>query len=114
MKKLDDSKKLMLIKMAHTAIWCVLVSAILYVLYAGLFDRVSILAWICIGLIFVEAIVLLICKGKCPFTLWAHAYTDAPSVGFDILLPTWLAKNNKLIFSTIFIVGLILTIWRVL
>ena len=29
---------------------------------------------------------------------------------FDIFLPNWLAKNNKLIFTTIFIIGLIMVI----
>ena len=114
MKRLDNNKKLILIKLAHTAIWGVLVIAILHVLYAGIFDSVGILAWFCVGLIFVEGIVLLICKGKCPLTLLAHNYADNRSVGFDIFLPVWLAEKNKLIFSTIFLVGFMLILWRVL
>ena len=114
MKRLDNKSKLFLIKFVHTAIWSVLVIAILYVLYAGIFDGVGMLTWFCIGLIIVEGIVLLICKGKCPLTLLAYNYTDNRSVGFDIFLPVWLAEKNKLIFSTVFLVGFMLVLWRVL
>jgi len=57
MKKLNNSSKLMMIKGVHTAIWCVFVVAILHILYAGIFDRVNILVWISIGLVFIECIV---------------------------------------------------------
>jgi len=114
MRKLDKSTKLILIKLIHTAIWFILVAAILYVLYAGIFNRVNRLVWFCIGMIFLECIILLICKSKCPLTLLGHRYTDNPNIGFDIFLPTWLAKHNKAIFSTLFSIGLALVLWRVL
>jgi hypothetical protein len=107
------NRKLLIIKTAHTAIWCVLVAAILYVLYAGMFNNVNTLTWICIGSVFIEGIVLFIYKGKCPFTVAGHKYAENPRVGFDIFLPEWLAKYNKLIFTSIFIIGLILVVWRV-
>jgi len=111
---MDNYKKLIIIKLAHTAIWVMFVLALFHILYAGLFDEISMLTWFCIGLIFAEGVVLLICKGKCPFTLLAHSYTDNPSVGFDIFLPAWLARRNKLIFSALFLVGFVLVLWRVL
>ena len=114
MKRLDDNKKLILIKLIHTAIWGVFIVAILYILYAGIFDNVSMLVWFCVGLVFVEGIILLICKGKCPFTLLGYKYTNNPRVGFDIFLPVWLAKNNKTIFSVLFSIGFILVLWRTL
>jgi len=114
MKRLDNSKKLTLIKVTHTTIWAVFVAAIFYVLFAGIFDRVNLLTWICIGLVFVECIVLLIFKWKCPFTLLGQKYTSNHEVGFDIFLPAWLAKHNKVIFGVLFIFGLALVLWRVL
>ena len=113
MKKSDDYTKLILIKLAHTLIWAILVAAILYVLYAGIFDKVNMLVWCCIGSVFVEGLVLLACKWRCPFTIWGYRYTDNPTVGFDIFLPVWLAKHNKTIFTTIFAAGLVLVLWRV-
>jgi len=113
-KKLDDNTKLTLIKLVHTAIWCVFAAAIFYILYAGIFDRVNILVWFCVGLVFLEAAILLTFKWQCPFTLLGQRYTDDPYVGFDIFLPTWLARNNKTIFSILFSVGLALVLWRTL
>jgi len=114
MEKLSDSAKLTLIKLIHTAIWCVLASAIFYILYAGIFDKVNPLVWFCIGLIFIEATVLFFCKWKCPLTILGQKYTNNASIGFDIFLPAWLAKNNKAIFSTLFAIGFVLVLWRVL
>ena len=108
-----NGSKLLLIKLAHTAIWCVFAAAILYVLYAGIFDKVNIMVWICIVSVFIEGIVLMIFKGKCPFTIMGYNYAENPQVGFDIFLPAWLAKNNKLIFSTIFFIGFGLVLFRV-
>jgi len=70
------------------------------------------LTWFSIGLIFVEGIVLLLCKGKCPLTLLGHRYTNNPCEGFDIFLPVWLAKYNKTIFGILFSVGFALVLWR--
>ena len=106
-------KMLIFIKLIHTAVWCVFAAAILYVLYAGLFDRVHTLVWYCIGLVLLEGIVLLVCKWRCPLTIVGRKYTNNPKVGFDIYLPVWLAKNNKTIFSILFAIGLVLVLWRV-
>jgi len=107
------SSKLILIKLVHTAIWCVFASAVFYVLYAGIFDRVGTLVWVSVGLVFVEGIVLMIFKWRCPLTLLGRKYTDNHDVGFDIFLPVWLARNNKTIFSALFAIGLALVLWRI-
>ena len=57
MKNFEDSAKLTLIKLIHTAVWSMMALAVLYVLFAGIFDRVTVLIWYCIGLIFVEGLV---------------------------------------------------------
>ena len=113
MEKRSNGKTLMLIKIIHTAIWFVFASAIIYVLYAGIFDKINMFVWVCVGLVFAEAVILIIFKWKCPFTVLGYKYTDNPKIGFDIFLPAWLAKNNKAIFSVIFAVGLSLVLWRI-
>ena len=110
---LGNNNKLALIKLVHTAIWCVFVIVILYILYAGIFNKVNPMVWFCIVLVIIEGIVLLIFKGKCPFTILGYKYTDNPKTGFDIFLPVWLAKYNKIIFSVIFAIGFILILLRV-
>ena len=109
---MSDAKKLVIVKFVHTLIWLVFVAAILYVCYAGAFDRVDSLVWWCVGAVVFEGILLLINKWKCPLTSLAYKYTDERTTGFDIYIPKWLARHNKSLFSALFLVGLSLAIWR--
>lgn len=114
MKFLSDVGKLFAIRLVHTLVWLVFVTAILYVCYAGVFDNVGRLVWFCIGAVVIEGIVLWLNKGTCPLTSLARKYTNSYPIGFDIFLPKWLAKYNKILFSVIFIIGVSLVLWRVI
>ena len=57
------------------------------------------------GLVLVECAVLAINRGRCPLTDLASRYTDERSDNFDIYLPLWLARSNKVIFGTLFALG---------
>ncbi len=104
--------KLFWIKLVHTLIWLFFVIVIFYVLYSGITGNINIYTWVGIGLVIGEGAVLLIFKMFCPLTLLARKYSDSTKDNFDIFLPNWLAKNNKLIFTTIFLVGFILVLTR--
>ncbi len=90
------------------------VGTIGYIVYAGLANKISSLVWYAIGLVVLEGIVLLLNKGSCPSTPWAARFTDAREDNFDIFLPRWLARHNKVIFTTIFGFGVMVVIFRVL
>lgn len=113
-KSKSPSRILLKIKVLHTVIWAFFVLTILYILYAGIMDRIGTLLWIAIALIVVEGFILLINGGKCPLTLLGEEHTEQTDVGFDIFLPKWVAKNNKTIFTTIYCIGVIIVIYRVL
>lgn len=108
------NKQLVTIKLIHTIIWLILSSAIFYIFYTGLFNRVTIYTWIAIGLIVLEGIILMFFKWTCPLTVVARRYSDSTKNNFDIFLPEWLAKHNKTIFTTIFLAGLVLVLIRTL
>ena len=99
-----------LIKTIHTFIWAVMAAAVFYIFYAGITRTFGAMLWLSIGLIVFETTVLLINKWRCPLTPVAMKYTSDRQENFDIYLPEWLAKHNKMIFSTIFIAGLVLVI----
>ena len=67
-----------------------------------------------IAIVLVEVIVLLINRMRCPLTGLAERFTDDRRDNFDIYLPRWLAKYNKVIFGSLFAVGILLTVarWR--
>jgi len=100
--------------MTHTVVWAVMASAVFYVFYAGIAKIFGLMLWLSIGLVIIETAVLLINKWRCPLTPIAMKYTSDTRENFDIYLPEWLAKHNKLIFSLIFIAGLILVVRNLL
>ena len=104
--------KLIQIKWIHTLIWVIFVTIIFYILWSGITSNISVYSWLAVAAIVGEGLVLLIFKGSCPLTKVARKYSDAANENFDIYLPLWLAKYNKRIFSTLFLVGLLLMLFR--
>ncbi len=103
---------LRIIRAIHTLIWAVMASAIFYLLYVGITGTMSQFLWMAIGLILVESVTLLINRWRCPLTTIASRYTAVQPDNFDIYLPRWLAKYNKLIFTIILGVALLLLLAR--
>lgn len=90
-----------------------MVTLIFYVLYSGIYNDLNVLTWISIATIVLEGIVLLAFKMYCPLTILARRYSDSSKDNFDIYLPNWLARYNKHIFTPIFLIGLLLVLFRV-
>ena len=111
---MNKENKLLTIKLIHTLIWALFVAVIFYIVYSGVTDTVTTYTWIGIGLIIGEGLVLLLFKMSCPLTVVARNYSDSQKDNFDIFLPNWLAKHNKLIFTSIFMIGLIMVVYRTL
>jgi hypothetical protein len=109
---LSDNQKLVFIKSVHTFIWLIFVGLIFYIFYSGLSNKITLLTWVAIGIIILEGGVLLIFKMYCPLTLLARKYSDSEADNFDIYLPNKLAKYNKQIFTTIYLIGLGLVLIR--
>ena len=109
---MTNRSKLVLIKITHTIAWAFFVFCILYVLYAGIGNIMSKYVIIAIVLVIMEGAVLLFNGWKCPLTNLAEKYTNDRKDNFDIYLPAWLARYNKTIFTTLFMLGIILLILR--
>jgi hypothetical protein len=63
-------------------------------------------------IILCECAILAANRGRCPFTDWAARFTDERVDNFDIFLPNWLARHNKAIFGTLFVVNETIVLWR--
>lgn len=107
-------KPLTLIKLLHTIIWIFFNVMLFYLLYAVITNRIDHWVWICIGLVVLEIITLLVFKWFCPLTVWARKYSDSSRHNFDIYLPEWLAKHNKLIYGVMFSLSLLILLVRLL
>src|ERR1700712_181855 len=104
---MEIENKLIAVKIIHTIIWIFFNVVIFYMLYAVLNNKLDNWFWLCYGLIILEGIVLLMFKLICPLTLWARKYSNSTKENFDIYLPNWLAKFNKLIYTFIMVIILI-------
>jgi hypothetical protein len=101
---MEASRALQRIKLVHTIAWTLFASAILAI---PLMVRIGAFEWALAlsALVLVEVSVLLANGMRCPLTAVAARYTNDRSDNFDIYLPVWLARHNKLIFGSIFFFG---------
>jgi hypothetical protein len=106
--------KLTIIKLVHTVIWVFFNVVLFYLFYAVFTNKIDKWVWIGIGIILLEGLVLAIFKTMCPITVIARKYSDSTKDNFDIFLPNWLAKYNKLIYTSFFIFILIVLAYRLL
>jgi hypothetical protein len=109
----DAARSLRLVKVLHTLVWA---------LFAGCILAIPVVAWsgdvahagVLAAIVFVEVGILAANRMRCPLTGLAARYTDDRRDNFDIYLPVWLARYNKIIFGSLFVAGLVVTLarWR--
>lgn len=101
---MDSDRKLLAIKLLHTIIWAVFAGCIVLIpLFVHRGDlRAAVLL---IGIVLVEVAVIAVNRGRCPLTPIAARYTTDRRPNFDIFLPAWLARYNKVIFGAWFVAG---------
>ena len=97
------------VKVVHTVAWAFFAGCILGVpaaAWRGDFRA----AFVLIAIVFVEVFVLVVNGWRCPLTDVAARYTDDRRDNFDIYLPLWLARHNKLLFGGLFAAGVAFTL----
>jgi hypothetical protein len=92
------------IKVLHTAVWMFLASCIVAIPVEAKANHFT-MAWLLSGIVMFECLVLALNNGRCPLTDLAASHTDKRADNFDIYLPEWLAKYNKIIFGSLFVAG---------
>jgi len=106
--------KLTRIKLIHTLIWIFFNVVIFYLAYAVIAGDIDKWVWIGLGLFVIEGLILILFKMKCPLTVIARKYSDSTKDNFDIFLPNWLARYNKLIYSIFLSIIIIILIFRLI
>ena len=92
-------RNLTTIKIIHTLIWGLFNVVLFYMAYAVIVNNIDKYVWIGIGLILLEGLVLLYFKKMCPLTIMARKYSESTKDNFDIYLPNWRAKYNKVTYN---------------
>jgi len=100
----SNSQALRRIKILHTVVWALFVACILGIPIASWRGRYGLAAGLA-AIVSGEVFVLLANKWRCPMTRVAARYTDDRRDNFDIYLPEWIARNNKMIFGALYVAG---------
>lgn len=101
---LDPRAALIAVKVVHTVVWVFFVTCIVSVPVAARLHNFKMSA-IFAGLVLVECMVLAVNRFRCPLTDLAVRFAPEDSPNFDIYLPRLVAKYNKQIFGTLFVLG---------
>jgi hypothetical protein len=101
---------LVLVKSLHTVAWAFFAGCILALPLVALASRFRLAAWLA-GAVLVEVAIIIANRWRCPLTGVAARYTDDRRDNFDIYLPLWLARHNKGIFGTLFVLGGLVALW---
>lgn len=112
-KARENRRALVAVKIVHTIAWAFFAGCIVAIPVASWLGNHAAAAWLT-AIVFVEVAILLVNRWRCPLTSLAARFTDERHDNFDIYLPLWLAKYNKLIFGVLFCAGLVFALvrWR--
>lgn len=99
------------VKVLHTVVWGFFVLCIAAI---PVFGILGFYGWAAafFGIVLLEVLVLLMNGMRCPLTDVAARYTEEREANFDIYLPLWVAKHNKLIFGLLYLGGTLYTLVR--
>ncbi len=101
------------IKLLHSAAWLFFAGCIVAIPVAGIWREFR-WAAVLTGAVLVECAILAVNRGRCPLTDVAARYTEDRRDNFDIYPPLWLPRWNKVAFGTVFVVGVVFVIGRLL
>ena len=103
------ARSLRRIRILHTVVWAFFASSIIAIPILAATRRFT-GAFLLIGIVAFEVLVLLLNRWRCPLTDVAARYTDDRRDNFDICLPEWLARHNKIIFGLLYVIGSLFTL----
>lgn len=102
---------LSVVRLVHTVVWAFFAGCILAIPIAAHVEQLRTAAAL-IGVVAVEVVILLANRWRCPLTDVAARHTDDLRDNFDIWLPRWLARHNKVVFGGLYVFGCAYTLFR--
>ena len=109
---MNDAQRLTLVRSVHTAIYFLMASCVLFVLYAGISGARG--AWLGLALTLVcgESLVFAVSGMKCPLTALAVRYGARHGAVFDTFLPERFTRHTLRVFAMAILgLGLVLLRW---
>jgi hypothetical protein len=107
----DAASSLFAIRLVHTLVWAFFAACILAIPAASWLGQHRTAAAL-IGVVALEVAVLAFNRMSCPLTSVAARYTSDRRANFDIFLPEWLARHNKMVFGSLYALGIVFALLR--
>jgi len=82
-------------------VWAFFAACIFAIPVASWQGRHQLAGWL-ILIVFIEVLILLANRWRCPLTSVAARFTEQRRDNFDIYLPEWLARHNQRIFGMLY------------
>lgn len=105
---MTDAVKLALVRALHTAIYVVMASACLALLYAGVTGARGSWLWLSLALVGLECVIFIGSGMKCPLTAVAIKYGATPETGFDTFFPEPCTRHTLSVFGPMIVIALVL------
>lgn len=102
------------VRLFHTLVFGVMFGSILFLLYCGLTNQLTVWTAITFGLISIEVVIYAAHGFRCPLRTWAEALTPAGQAVQDIYLPPWLSARVVAISTPLLGVACLLLLGRLL
>jgi hypothetical protein len=109
---MTDAQRLTLVRAVHTAIYVVMASSSLVVLYAGVTGAHGAWLWVAGGLVGVESLIFAASGLKCPLTAIAVKYGATKDGAYDTFLPERVTRHTFTVFGPLILLGLVLLAGR--
>jgi hypothetical protein len=109
---MDDARRLAFVRALHTAIYGVMASASVAVLYGGVTGRAGPWLWIAACLVLIESAVFIACGMKCPLTAVVRRYDPTGGLVSDTFFPKALTRHTLRVFGPMIAVGFVLLLIR--
>ena len=97
-----------LLRLIHTVIWFVMVTATFYTFYSGISGVHTPFTWLAIVLIFIEGAFLILNRFTCPIHTLAQKLTRDSGINDTYMPPFIFFRGDKLVYSIFFFTGLFL------
>jgi hypothetical protein len=109
---MDRTSMLALIRATHTAIYVVMASSTLILVFAGITGASGWWLWIVLALLAIETAVFVGNGFRCPLTRLAVDYGAEKGYAFDTFLPERATRYTFRVFGSLMVLGLLLLALR--
>ena len=104
----NNPRLLNFIRFIHTIIWAFFAGCVVLIPISSYLENFF-LSFMLILIVMLEVVIFIFNRWTCPLTNIAAKYTDERVDNFDIYLPLWVARYNKLLFGLLFVFGFFYT-----